>query len=299
VGVVSHCVAEAFKALVRRPATTLLAVGSIALSLVLAGTVFLAGKHVSHASDGWARGAVVAVYLRPSATAEGVERLRRSLARLPGLHEIRFVDKKEALSKLEKNLGADARLLSGVEPEWLPASFEVTLRGSRAVLLDAQDRLTALGQALPTVEEVRTLRKWHRRLDSLASTLNTAAGVIVMLTLIVCGFVVAATVRLGLLARRREMRIKRLLGATRRLIAAPVLMEGGLQALMGSAAAAAALYVLHDAALSRFSGVVGSTVGAPLFSFVPWSTVAWGVGLTTLAGLLGSGLAVGKHAAAE
>jgi cell division transport system permease protein len=294
-GVFKHCFWEAFKALIRRPTTTVLAVASIALSLVLAGTIWLAGRKLDLVSQGWARGAVVSVYLREQAPPVAVRRVKKALTGLPGLHALRFVDKKKALAKLKANLGTDKHLLEGIEAAWLPVSFEITLRGDRRTLLAAQDQLKSIGQALAAVEEVRTLRRWHRQLDRLAGTLELAAGVLVLLTLLVCGFVVAATVRLGMLDRRREIRIQRRLGATRRLIAAPILLEGALQALLGSVVAAAIFYALHTAAMERFSMLLGAEVGLETLKSIPWHAVLWAVGMTTLAGLVGSGLAVSRH----
>lgn len=296
-GTMRHCLREASKALLRRPATSFFAITTIALSLFLAGVIWLTGRSIDRVSKQWAKGAVVSVYLRDGATPSEKSRIERSLKALPGFHGLQKINKKQARKRLRKNLGGDATVLRGVETEWLPESFQVTLRGRRTALLQAQDRLTSMGQAFTAIEEVRTVRQWHRRLDRLAHTLRTASGVLLVLTLLVCGFVVTSTVRLGLLSRRDELEIQKILGATGRFVAAPVLLEGAIQALTGSLVAVGFLYGLYSITVPQLTGLLGAGWDPGAVQFFAPSTLIWGVLLATVVGLLGSRLAVGRGGA--
>lgn len=295
-GAVRHSMVGGLRALVSRPLSTLMAVGSIALSMLLAGTVYLASSHLKEFSSKWASGVVVAVYLAPKVTVDEVERVRRALLALPGRAKVRFVPQKAALDRLRQNLGADAKLLKGVEARWLPSSFQVTLRGRPSDLLEAQKRLASLGRALPAVEEVRTLTRFQRRLHSIARLTTYAGSVLLVLTILTCGYVVAVTVRLGLFARQEEIEVQRLLGATRAFVVAPMLVEGGLKAFLGAVAAVGLLYGLNAVIVPRIVELAGPGPAVSALRFVPWPVVAGAVGLTTLAGLFGSGMAVGRHA---
>lgn len=293
-GALRHCFGEALKALWRRPVTTFFTVTSIAFSLFLAGVVWLAGLSLDRVSSSWARGVVVSVYLRDDVETAQKQRLVRSLKALPGFHSMTHVDKKNALTRLKKNLGGDAALLKDVEAGWLPESFEITLKGKRDVLLRAQERLLSLGTALPAVEEVRTLHKWHRRLDGLAETLTTSAGVLLTITMVVCVFLVTATVRLGLLSRRKEIETQRILGATRNFVSAPILLEGVFLALLGCLFASIFLYTMYLVTVDRIPALLGMGIKEGLPGFLPPSTILGAFCLTALVGLFGGRLAVGR-----
>lgn len=293
-GSIKFCIVEALKALSRRPAATFFTVSSIGLSLFLAGVVWMAGRGVDQVSKGWARGVVVSVYLKDGVETAQRQRLERSMRALPGFHRLEHVGRQDALKRLEKNLGGEAGLLRDVDAGWLPESFEITLKGEREVLVNAQEKLVSMGRALPAVEEVRTLRRWQKRVDKLAVTLTTSASVLLFLTFVVCGFVVAATVRLGLLSRRKEIETRIMLGATKRFVAAPVLLEGAFQAFLGCMLALVLLFLLHSVTVPRIVEVFGAGWTEGLTGFLPLSAIVWAVCLAGLVGLFGSGLAVGR-----
>ena len=236
----------------------------------------------------------MAVYLRTDTSAEETQRAKEALKALPGAASVRYFSNKDALNRLRENLRADRDLLAGVEAKWLPASFQVTLRGSSDTLAEAQTRLLSLGRALRAVEEVRTLRRWQRRLDAVSSVVSYVSNLLAGLTLLVCGYVVAVTVRLGMLARREEIRLQRLLGATTSFVAAPLLVEGCLKALVGGLAAVGLLYGLHELLMPRIMELTGPGPAESALRFLSPTHMVVAVGLTTVAGLLGSGLAVGR-----
>jgi len=289
-GLFAFCLVESFRGLIRRPISILLAVGSIALSLVLAGTIWIASRQVTRRAESWARGAVVAVYLQPNVTDAGRQRIREALERIPGSRSVRYLSHGAALNRLKKNLQADASLLVGVEPQWVPESFEVRLRGARSVMIGAQQRLTTLGRTLDGIEEVRTVQEWHKKMDRLAGVLTYVARVVVVLTLLVCGYVVAMTVRLGHVAARQDAEILKVLGAPGWTTRAPVLLEALWSSLAGGLLGLAGLYGLHVMMTPKLAELAGPWLKVGFSSLVPWSTVALAIGATVLAALIGGRL---------
>jgi len=289
-GLFAFCLVESFRGLVRRPISILLAVGSIALSLVLAGTIWIASAQVTRRAGSWATGAVVAVYVQPNVTNAGRQRIREALQRIPGAVAVRHVSHLDALRRLKKNLQADAALLVGVKAQWVPESFEVRLHGARSDMIEAQQRLTTLGQTLDGIEEVRTVQEWHKKMDRLAGVLTYVARVVVVLTLLVCGYVVAVTVRLGHIAARQDAEILRVLGAPGWTTTAPVLFEALWSSLAGGLLGLAGLYGLHVMMTPRLAELAGPWLKVGFSSLVPWSTVAIAIGTTVLAALVGGRL---------
>ncbi len=281
---------EALRALVGYPVSALLAVGSVALTLLMAGTVWILGERLAHGTARWASGAVAVVYLDPHADEAAKTRVAAALHRLPGLAEVRYVTQQEALRRLRSNLGPDAQALGDVPAEWLPASYEVTLQGPRRVLARAQERLAVLGRALEGISEVRTVRSWTDRVDALASALNRLALGLALLALGICVYVVATTVRLGMHERESELAVERLLGAPSWVLVAPGLLEGLFVALLGGLVALGLLVGLVALFGPELAALDSRTFAQGLTGLLPLRTVGMGLGLVALAGMLGAGL---------
>lgn len=293
-GRVGFCFSEALRALARRPLSSLLTVGTVALSLFLAGTIWGVSQGLRTSVDRWGTGAVVAVYLQPGTSAEDRGRIQGALERIPGARKVRFVSREHALARLRKGLGPDAALLEGVEPKWLPESFLVTLKGSRSSLVAAQDRLVELGRAMDAIQEVRTVREWHRKVESLAGLLSRIAGGLVLVTFVICGYVVASTVRLGQVSRSQETAVLHDLGAPGWFVTVPAMVEGGLTALLGAIGAMGLLYGLFVLLGRELDAFASGLAARGFWALMPVETVLASLGMVLLAGLAGSRLAVRK-----
>ncbi len=279
---------EALRALAARPVSALLAVGSVALTLLMAGTVWILGSRLGESTSRWANGVVAAVYLDPTADESARARVAAALHRLPGVSEVRYVDQAEALHRLQSSVGPDAEAVADIPAEWLPPSYEVALRGPRQVLAQAQERLAALGQALDAITEVRTVRSWTERVEALATALNRLAVGLAILALAICVYVVASTVRLGLLQRGPQLAVQRLLGAPRWVLVAPGLLEGLFVALLGGLVALgllAGLLVLFGPELSLLDS---RSFAEGLGGLLRLRIVGAGLGLVAVAGMLGA-----------
>jgi len=244
--------------------------------------------------DRWGTEAVVALYLQPDTTSSERRRVAEALRRVPGAVAVRFISHKDAMTRLRQGLGPDEELLTGVDPKWLPESFLVTLKGDRSLLVGAQDRLVQLGKAMDSIQEVRTVRAWHRRVESLAGILNRIAAGLVLVTFLVCGYVVASTVRLGQDSRREETAVLHDLGAPGWFVTIPAMMEGGVTAFLGAMGALALLYGLFVVLGTELDALGAGQAARGFWSLLPWRMLAASLGAVVLAGMAGSRLAVRK-----
>ena len=176
------------------------------------------------------------------------------------------VSPKAALDRLVKELGSAAESLRGLPEDPLPPSLEVRIpEGRRAP--EALRALAAELRALPAVTGVDYGEQAVERLHAMARALRWAGllafAVLVGATLII----VSATLQLAIYARREEVEIQKLVGATDRFVQAPFLLEGVVQGLAGA--------LLAVIALSVFRQTAGPQL-ASLFSFLRLPTVAAG-----------------------
>ena len=221
------------------------------VSLTFVGAAILMQGQISTMRDYWTERAQVAVYmcspvsdtekaqtcLDGEATEEQVEQVRTELegpALSSLISDARFETKEEAYAKLIDQLGDEQA--SVLTEDQMFQSFWVTLKdpGQSQVLVEAFTGVAG-------VEEVLDQRQY---LDPLFSALTVATYIavgIAVLMLIAAVLLIATTIRLSAYARRKEIGIMRLVGASNRFIQTPFVLEGVFAAFLGSALASAAV----------------------------------------------------------
>jgi cell division transport system permease protein len=278
----------------QKPLIQLVAVGTIALSLLLVGVVELAALNVKKLSRNWGADVQMTVYLEDGVTPARAQKITAALARLPGVVAVRTVDAHEAWQRLQRSLGARADLLDGVEEGFLPTSIEVALKPGVAEVLRAHPAFDKLRHTAG-VEDVELMGDWTARLRDVERLLSTAGWAVAALVFCACLYIVGSTIRLGVFARRDEIEIWKLVGATNGFVKAPFLVEGGLQGALGTGAAVLLLYGLFRLAAPRVEAVLGGWLASgPLGFFTPTQLGVAVVG-GTLLGLCGSALALGRY----
>jgi cell division transport system permease protein len=214
------------------------------------------------------------------------------LRKHPIVASTRHISSKQAYDRLKESLGNRSSLLEGVERDFLPASIELGLQQARSEEIRP---ILALLKTSPIVEEVDHVGRWVSRLGALASLLRFAGLAIALIVCLACLYIVGSTIRLGVFARRDEIEILKLVGATNRFVRAPFLIEGTLQGLAGAAVACALLYVIFQLAAPRVEELMAAALSRVELSFLTPIQLVCGVGAGALLGLLGSRLAVGRY----
>jgi cell division transport system permease protein len=281
---IEFSVLEAFTSIRRHGLMSLAAIAITAFvfllvgmfSLLLANGRWLTGRLVSE----------VQIYanLSREATLDDAHALREDILDLEGVKSARVITKEENYERLIRRYGRGHRF-SGV-PNMLPHTVAVTAtdpqqvpRLAREIELLRGVKTVNWGQA--SDQSVSRLLAWARAVD---------IGVVViglLLALAVLG-IVHSTIRLTLFARRREISIMQMVGATSTYVAGPFLLEGALHGTVGGAIAAGLLFLLYDylVELTRNTWI----------RLLPEQYVAWGlvimVGLGLVLGVVGSLLSV-------
>jgi cell division transport system permease protein len=276
-----------------KPLIQLVAVGTIALSLLLVGVVELTALNVRRLSAGWGGDVQMTVYLEDGVTAARASKVAAALAKLPGVVGVRTVDAHEAWTRLRRSLGARADLLDGVEEGFLPASIEVSLKPGVAEVLRVHPAFERLRHTAG-VEDVELSGNWAARLRDLEHLLSVAGWAVAALVLCACLYIVGSTIRLGVFARRDEIEIWKLVGATNGFVKAPFLVEGGVQGALGTGLAVMLLYGLYRLASPHVEAVLGGWLASGPLGFFSPAQLALAVVLGALLGVAGSAVALGR-----
>ncbi len=222
----------------------------------------------------------VAVYLHDTITAGQRADLERRVAGDPEVAAVAFVSKEQALKDFREQFPSEADLLQGMEDNPLPASFVVTIaprfRSSESIKRWA-DRL----KSAPGVAQVQYSRDWIDNLAMIVEYLEVVSFAVGALLALASVTIIANTIRLTLYARRDELDILRLVGASRAFIGVPYVIEG---AALGGVGAVLALVLLRSGFeyFKLHLGFSSRILGMPTFGFFPLPVA----GLFVLAGLL-------------
>jgi len=284
---------EARDGLTRHPALTALATLSMAVSLYVLGMFLLIAWNVRLTTTALGRELQMQVYMRPGADAEAIETIRQGLRSDDAVAEARLVTADEARRRFAERFPRLAGLSEGLGPDLFPTSFEVVLRESHRGPEEAE-RLAKAYRVGPGVDEIRFDRGWFERLTALFDLFRSGGYGVGALLVLAVMVTVGAIVRLTVLARREEIEIMKLVGATDAFVAAPFLLEGLLQGLLGAGAAVLALLGVHGLVVPRLASAFAAAGGLGLADTLPPVLLLSLLGGGATIGLLASALAVGR-----
>lgn len=167
--------------------------------------------------------------------------LATDVGALAEVREVRFVSKEEALARFRERLRERGQVdLTGyLERNPLPASLEVTLVDAR----DYEPVVALLAARTDIVDEVVEVQALIDRLTSVTNVLRTGGFVVLVLIGFVVLFIIVNTIRLAVVARREEIEIMRLVGASDAFIRWPFIFEGAFVGLLGAGLALALLAI--------------------------------------------------------
>ncbi len=273
---------EAAVNLLRSWKTSLVAVLTIAVSVLIGGAFLLASHNVMDSVQRWRRDMRVVVYLRPQAD---LKRLEAEAAAAPWVASAKAVSPGEAKQRFREIFPSLSGLVEGWDEEPLPASIEIALRDPSARGAEVRQWIDTW-RARPEVEMVDDDREWLGQLETLVAVgrgigLALAGGLLGAAV-----FTIASVIRLAAYLHQEEISILRLVGATEFYIRGPFYAEGLLQGLIGGGAAMGALYGLYRLAEARKAASLAASILTS--GFLTPGQVACLVLLGGGAGLLGA-----------
>lgn len=275
---------EALAAFSRAPVLTGLSAAMIALSLFVVGLFGVAAHNIRVVLDQVESRVEIVAYLRDDAPTEAVEALEAEITAMEQVREVIYVSRAQAMELARQQLRDFETIFTELETNPFPASLEITLhpglRSSR-VVRDIADRV----QRYPFVEDVRFGQDWLDKVYLLRRVAAAAALVVGGAFAAVASLIISSAIRLAVFARRDEIAIMRMVGATNGFVRRPFLLEGLLTGALGSLLALPATYavfrLLSDSVLE--------------LEWMPPSWVGMGLAAGALFGVVASARAVGRH----
>ena len=285
-GRISFFVREAFGSLRRNYFMTIAALVTVFLSIVVLGGVLVFVYTTDALLKEVEQKVEITVYLKtdPDPSQTQIDALQTQILGWPEVKSSVFVSKQDALDRLKKDFADNPEILEGLTGNPLPASFEIALVDPQAV-----DKVAARFDGNSIVDEVRYGKEIADKLFSFTSQFrNFLLGFIVLLG-VVSVLLISNTIRLSIFARKREVEIMKLVGATNWFIRWPFIIEGVTVGLIGAVLAAVVVLVLNSFLIGRIStSLTFMTVPLDAVPYVAVTAILLAVGVVI--GALGSGL---------
>lgn len=275
---------EAFTAIRRSPLLTGLSALMVGLALFVVGLFSLAAHNLRLGLATIEERVEVVVYLRDDIRQVDLEAITETLATFPGVQEVQYLSKAEALERAMNELPEIAEVSSDLEVNPFPASLEVQFLPEGRTTETVEAVATRAGE-FPYVEDVRYGRDWVERLFFLRRIGGITATILGVAFATVATLIIGTAIRIAVFARREEIFVMRLVGAKDSLIWRPFLLEGAATGLVGGLLAVTMTWLSHQA-VHRFLFPI---------HWIPGTWVAAGVGIGILFGILASNLAVRRY----
>lgn len=280
----SYSLREALAAFRRTPVLTGLSAAMIALSLFVVGLFGVAAHNIRLVLNQVESRVAVVAYLHDDTGGDEIAALQAEIEKLSQVREVLYVSRTQAYELARQQLTGFESVFSELDGNPFPASLEVTLEpGQRNA--DAVHRLASVIADFPYVEDVRYGQDWLDKVYLLRRVAGAAAIVVGGAFAAVAALIIGAAIRLAIFARRDEIAIMRLVGATDAFIRRPFLVEGLLTGVMGSLLALPATYLI-------FRLLSDSVVE---LRWMPGSWVIVGLFIGSLFGVFASSRAVQRH----
>ena len=291
---------ESFQGLTRNLSTTLGSIITIFLSLLIIGVFLVGGVIVEHLVRNIENEVTITAHVCDDASQESIDAVISQISGLSDVASVSFTTKEQALEDFrETTINPDIiDQLDGQTP--LPASIEVDLSDPSQVetvvqqILDSTDYKSITDNPDDPAEAIRYGQRTVDKLFTVTSYLRYIGVALILLLVFIALVFINNTIRLAIMARRKEIAIMRLVGASNGFIRGPFLMEGALHAVIGAGLAIVVLQVLRTYALPRLQDAISFlSLDVSGHTYVMIYLALLGAGLVI--GLLGSAFAMRRY----
>ena len=257
---------EGFRNIFKHGFMSIAAVLIMIACLLLTGTVTLIAYNIDLSITELQQSNEIVVWIDENLTTREARALGSEFDQIDNIATIEFIDRDEALEDYRQELGDDAYILEdfGSDNNPLRNSFVFTMKDPSL----AEDTIAQI-EAVEGADDVRADEAVISRLMQIQNVFNIVALAMVVGLAVISIFIISNTVKLAMFARREEISIQKIVGATNWFIRWPFVIEGMVLGLLAGGLAFLAQWGLYTELHGIVSGVI------PYFQIVPFESVRW------------------------
>jgi len=220
-------------------------IGTITLALLIVSLFLLVFVNLENAAENWSEKVQVTAYFDHELSAQEQASLRTKIIAIPGTSTVGYVSRDEAFKRFKNRLRGQETLLEGVRAEILPTSFEIALKRANRDSEGVESFVASL-KGIQGIGEIQYGEEWVRRFNTFLNYMRMIGALLGGFLVITVIFIVSNTIKLTIYARREELEVMSLVGATPFFIKAPFLIEGVLQGGAGALSSLLLLFLLYE-----------------------------------------------------
>lgn len=290
---------ESLQGFTRNLSTTLGSIITIFLSLLIIGVFLVGGAMIERLMSSVESEVSITAYVADDASQNDIDSVMDYVRGLDGVANVSFTTKDQALENFEASTTTPGIIeqLDGSNP--LPASIDVELSDPQMVegvanQLEANSTFQKIADEENPHDSIKYGQTTVERLFTVTNYVRYIGVALIALLIFIALIFINNTIRLAILARRKEIAIMRLVGASNGFIRGPFLMEGALHAIIGSLLAVGCLQLLRIFAIPQLESAIkflNFDVGSTTYLFICIALVVIGL----VVGLVGSAFAMRRY----
>ena len=200
------------------------AITTVAITLFIVGIFSIIVFDVQSLLKSVEKQVELSVYLKDNISEDLKSYLENEIKSWPEVEKVQFISKDQALERFKaQNEGSD--ILKEIQGNPLPASFEIELKDPQKVEQVALRFVDKDGNNIEGVDEVIYGKNYVRKLFSITAVVGTITLLIIIVLVLAATVLIFNTIRLSIYARRREIEVMKLVGATNWYIRAPFYLK--------------------------------------------------------------------------
>ena len=226
-----RCIRDAFKSVIRNFSLSLASISCITITLIIVAIAVIASFNVQNFTKEIEKDMTIVVFLENDATEADVEEVKHKIDNIANVEKHTFQSKVD----IKKQMQAESEVFNKVLEEW--DDNESPLKDTFQVKVKNIEKISETAEKIQAFEKVAVVRYGEGMVDKMVTAFSSIEKVtygIVIALVIVTVFLIVNTIKLTISARKREIRIMRLVGASNFTIKTPFIVEGMILGVFGS-----------------------------------------------------------------
>ena len=289
---------QSLQGFARNLSTTLGSIITIFLSLFIIGLFLMGGAVIQNVVQSVENEVSITAYVADEASESDIAAAQDYIRGLDGVASVSFTTKDQALEKF-REMSSNAAIVDELGGNPLPASIDIELSDPQKVeevaqQIESSDQFKKIADEDNPSDSLKYGQRTVERLFSVTNYIRYIGIALIILLVFIALVFINNTIRLAIMARRKEIAIMRLVGASNGFIRGPFLMEGALHAIIGAALAIVCIELIRNLALPRLQASLAFLpidVAPNTFLFIYLILLVAGL----IIGLIGSMLAMRRY----
>lgn len=222
---------DAFKSVIRNFSLSLASISCITITLIIVAIAIMASLNINNFTDEIEKDLTIVVFLDRDADDNDIKDVKRELDKISNVEKITFISKDQVKEQMREESEVFAKVLDGYD------EGESPLKDTYQVKVKEIEKIKVTADRIKKVDSVSVVRYGEGMVEKLVSAFtsikNVTYGVVIAL-IVVTVFLIVNTIKLTISARKREIGIMRLVGASNFTIKTPFIIEGMILGVLGS-----------------------------------------------------------------